>query len=107
MPNTNGWIVLPNYSETYERTVTTTDENGNPVEETVTDFGRPEWAYRRPGDHVVVFSGVSADDDPPEQSAQEALEASGFEPPQPDSVTAANEQTQAAQQQSTATPEQV
>jgi hypothetical protein len=85
--DTRGWIVQPNPSR--EREVERTDDEGNTV--TVTEFGGEEWAYRRPGDHVMVFSGVSADEDPPSQSAAEHLEASGFEAPVPDSTAAANE----------------
>jgi hypothetical protein len=84
--DTRGWIVQPNPSR--EREVERTDDEGNTV--TVTEFGGLEWAYRRPGDHVMVFSGVSADEDPPSQSAAEHLEASDYEAPVPDSVSAAD-----------------
>lgn len=89
--DTRGWIVQPNPSATYTTTVTTTDENGNVTEETVEEFGQPQWAYRRPGDHLMVFSDVSAEDAPPSQSVAEAIAASDYEEPTPDSVSAAAE----------------
>ena len=85
--DTRGWLVQPNPSKTY------TNDAG---EET---FGALEWAYRRPGDHVWVYSGVSADQEPPTQSVQEHYEASGHEAPLPDSVVAANEVAQQQAQQ--------
>lgn len=94
---TNGWIVQPNPDAQYEHTVQTTDADGNQVEETVTDFGEPQWAYRRPGDHLMVFSGVSADSSAPNQTPAEHLAGTDYTEPQPDSVIAANElQTQQA-----------
>ena len=77
--DTRGWIVQRNPSRTY------TDDDGNEA------FGVEEWAYRRPGDHVMVYSGVSADQEPPSQSVAEHYEASGHERPLPDSVVAASE----------------
>lgn len=89
--DTRGWIVQPNPSATYTTTSQELDESGNLVEVQVLEFGELQWAYRRPGDHFIVFSGVSAESDPPSQSAQEHLEASNYEEPQPDSVSAAAE----------------
>ena len=85
--DTRGWLVQPNPSKTY------TNDAG---EET---FGALEWAYRRPGDHVWIYSGTSADQEPPQQSVQEHYEASGHEAPLPDSVIAANEVAQQQTQQ--------
>lgn len=89
--DTRGWIVQPNPSATYTTTSQELDENGNLVEVQVQEFGQPQWAYRRPGDHLMVFSGVSAESDPPSQTVQEAIDASGFQEPEPDSVSAAAE----------------
>lgn len=91
--DTRGWIVQPNPDREVQRE--TTDADGNTT--TVTEFGGLEWAYRRPGDHVLVYSGVAAEDDPPDQSAAEHLAASGWVAPVPDSVAAAD--ALAAQQQ--------